>query len=103
MAGRCFTELAMPLRAEPLLTSVLASYDAARARERSLYLTWLADTYVHAREIEQAATVAGEALDLAERVNSPRSRDRVQQVGEHLAPYRRAAAVRDFEERLSHT
>ncbi|KWW99121.1 Transcriptional regulator [Carbonactinospora thermoautotrophica] len=99
MAGRCFTELHRPLRAEPLLRAVLARYDAAYVRETALYRTWLADTYLDAGEIEQAVRVAGEALELAARVNSARGRERVAAVRERLRPYLDVAAVRDFEER----
>jgi hypothetical protein len=76
MAGRCFAELRRPLKAEPLLSSVLGRYDATFARERSLYLTWLADT-----------------------VNSARARDRVGVVAEHLHGIRSGAA-RAFTDRF---
>jgi transcriptional regulator with XRE-family HTH domain len=100
MAGRCYTELARPLKAEPLLVSVLARYDETHAREMALYQTWLAETYVHARELDQAAAVATSALDLSLRVHSARSRSRVQQVRDRLRPYRTSSgAVRAFEDR----
>ena len=50
MAGGCYAEQYRPLKAEPLLTSVLQRYNATHARERALYLTWLADTYLWAGE-----------------------------------------------------
>lgn len=99
MAGRCFAELRRPLKAEPLLSSVLGRYDATFARERSLYLTWLADTFVWAGEIDQAAATATEALELADTVNSARARDRVDVVAEHLHGIRSGAA-RAFTDRF---
>ncbi|HEY3003649.1 MAG TPA: helix-turn-helix transcriptional regulator [Kribbellaceae bacterium] len=99
MAGRVYTELRRPLRAEPLLRAALDRYDPARTREFALYLTWLADTYIHAGEIDQAAITAAAALDLAAQVNSARARDRVDQVRRHLRPWRDTAAVQDLEER----
>jgi len=98
MAGRVYTELRRSLRAEPLLRSVLARYDQARARESALYLTWLADTYIHAGEIEQAAATAGRALQLAAQVNSARASARVDQVRRNLAPWRDTPAVQDLTE-----
>lgn len=100
MAGRCYTELARPLKAEPLLVSVLSRYDAAHAREKALYQTWLAETYIHARELDQAADVGMSALDLSLRVHSARGRARVGHIRHKLRPYRDAsAAVRAFEDR----
>jgi hypothetical protein len=100
MAGRCFTELARPLKAEPLLVSVLARYDDSHAREKALYQTWLAETYIHARELDQAAAAASSALDLSLRVHSARSRSRIQHVRSQLRPYQASSsAVRAFEDR----
>jgi len=99
MAGRCFAELRRPLKAEPLLSSVLDRYDASFARERSLYLTWLADAYVWAGEIDQAAATATEALELADTVNSARARDRIGAVAKHLHGVR-SGAVQAFTDRF---
>ena len=99
MAGRCYAELERPIRAVPLLESALGRYQNDSAREASLYATWLADSYITAREIEQAAEVASRALDLSTTVSSTRSRDRVAAVRTRLRPYRNAPAVRSFEER----
>jgi hypothetical protein len=100
MTGRCYTELARPLKAEPLLVAVLARYDDAYAREKALYQTWLAETYLHARELDQAADAATRALDLSLRVHSARSRSRVQHVRGRLRPHQASSgAVRAFEDR----
>ncbi|MGH3328396.1 MAG: helix-turn-helix domain-containing protein [Streptomycetales bacterium] len=100
MAGRCLTELRRPLKAEPVLRSVLTRYDASRARETGLYLTWLADSYLHANEIEQACATAAQALALSATVNSARIRSRVATVREHMQPYQDSQAVQEFDERL---
>ncbi len=100
MAGRCYTELARPLKAEPLLVSVLARYDDTHAREKALYETWLAETYLHAREVSEAARAATRALDLSLRVHSARSRNRIRHVRTRLLPHAPGnAAVREFEDR----
>jgi transcriptional regulator with XRE-family HTH domain len=98
MAGRCYTELHQPQRAEPQLRAVLARYDETLAREVSLYSTWLAEVYLQMREIDQAATVATRALILAARVNSARGRARVSALRQQLQPFGAVKSVQDFEE-----
>ena len=87
MSGRCWTELRRPLRAVPVLEAALARYDDSHARDKALYLSWLADSYLTAGEVEQAATVTGRALDLSSGVASVRPRERLapvlQRLGEH--------------------
>ncbi len=89
MTGRCWTELKRPLRAVPVLEAALTEYDDTHARDKSLYLSWLADSYLAAGEAEQAAAVAGRALDLCSGVASVRPRQRLdpvlRQLGEHRA------------------
>ncbi|MEU1106529.1 XRE family transcriptional regulator [Streptomyces tibetensis] len=89
MTGRCWTELRRPLRAVPVLEAALSRYDDAHARDKSLYLSWLADSYLTAGEVEQAATITNRALDLCSGVASVRPRQRLapvlQRLGEHEA------------------
>jgi hypothetical protein len=58
MAGRCFTELKQPGRAEPLLRNATSSYDNTLIRENPLYLSWPAEDYVLLNEIDIAAETA---------------------------------------------
>ncbi|MGD3112209.1 XRE family transcriptional regulator [Streptomyces sp. YGL11-2] len=85
MNGRCWTELRRPLRAVPVLQEVLARFDDTHARDKALYLSWLADSYLAAGEIEQAATVTSRVLDLSAGVASVRPRERVAPVLRQLA------------------
>ena len=98
MAGRCWTELHRPLRAVPVLETATARYGEDTARESALYLTWLAEAYVQANEVEQGAQVALRALDLACRTHSARASERVDQLRTVLAPYRGNADVGTFED-----
>lgn len=100
MAGRCYAEQRRPLKAEPLLASVLLRYDPTHARERALYLTWLADTYLWAGEADQAAVTATEALDLTEQVHSWRTRNRIAAVARHLARHS-SSTIRSFVDRVN--
>ncbi|MFJ6566412.1 XRE family transcriptional regulator [Streptomyces sp. NPDC091292] len=99
MTGRCWTELGRPLRAVPALTSALARYDDAHARDKSLYLSWLAEAYATAGEIEQAAVVASRALDLAAGVASVRPRQRLAPVLARLGAHEALPAVADVMEK----
>lgn len=87
MAGRCWTELNRPLRAVPLLEEALSRYPDEYARDKALYLTWLARAYMTAGEVEQAAVVTGRALDLAADVVSVRPRQRLNPLLAALRPH----------------
>lgn len=99
MTGRCWTELRRPLRAIPALESALAQYDDAHARDKSLYLSWLAESYMTAGEVEQAAAVTGRALDLCAGVSSVRPRQRLAPVLGQLSQHQDIPAVTDVLEK----
>jgi tetratricopeptide (TPR) repeat protein len=80
MTGRCWSALGRPLRAVPALEGALAQYADTHARDKALYLTWLADAYLDAGEVEQAADATSRAIDLSADVASVRPRQRVDQV-----------------------
>lgn len=95
MTGRCWTELHRPLRAVPILEDVLARYSGAHARDKALYLTWLANAYIDAQEIEQAARVVLRAVDLSTNVASVRPQQRIAAVALRLTPHRALQCVAD--------
>jgi transcriptional regulator with XRE-family HTH domain len=88
MEARVYTELHRPLRAVPLLTDVLARYDATHAREMSLYLSWLAIAYADANEPEAAAETAERMISLSSELASDRTATRTRAVLERLDPLR---------------
>ncbi|MCJ0873488.1 XRE family transcriptional regulator [Streptomyces sp. AP-93] len=93
MTGRCWTELGRPLRAVPVLESALDQFDDNNARDKSLYLTWLAEAYLQGGEIEEAASVVHRSLDLAAGVASVRPRQRIAPALHRLGDHRSAPAV----------
>ncbi|MFE4536246.1 XRE family transcriptional regulator [Streptomyces scopuliridis] len=99
MTGRCWTELRRPLRAVPVLEAVLAQYDDTHARDKSLYLSWLASSYLAAGEVEQAAAVTGRALELSAGVASVRPRARLAPVLRQLGDHHAVPAVAEVLER----
>lgn len=96
MAGRCYTELRNPTRAESLLTSAMAHYDPALVRENSLYLSWLAEDYIQLGEIEHAAGIALQMAALAARTDSARTDTRLRYLAKQLGPYQGVASVAEF-------
>lgn len=96
MAGRCFTELKQPARAEPLLRSATSSYDNALIRENSLYLSWLAEDYILLDEIDLAAEIATHVLELGSRANSARTDDRLRHLARLLMRYKDVQATAGF-------
>ncbi|AZQ32641.1 XRE family transcriptional regulator [Streptomyces cyaneochromogenes] len=96
MDARVYTELARPLRAVPLLRSVLERYDATHARELALYLSWLAVAYADANEPEAAAETAARMFELSADVASERTSERGRVVLRRLADYDDVPEVREL-------
>ncbi|BCM64839.1 MULTISPECIES: helix-turn-helix domain-containing protein [Streptomyces] len=101
MTGRCWTELRRPLRAVPVLRRALAAYSDHNARDKALYLSWLASSYLTAGEVEEAARVTGRALDLASGVASVRPQQRIALVLNQLRAHESVAAVREVLQRAA--
>lgn len=96
MTGRCWTHLRRPLRAVPALETAVAAYSDELVRDKALYLSWLAESYIDAAEPELAANVANRSLQFADASGSARPRQRIGTVLERLSTYRQVPAVRDL-------
>jgi transcriptional regulator with XRE-family HTH domain len=96
MAGRCYTELKQPALAEPLLRNATTSYDNAKARENTLYLSWLAEDYILLGEIDRASEIATQVLELTTRVNSARTDERLRHLANMFRRYKDIRSVADF-------
>lgn len=101
MAGRCWTELHRPLRAVPVLEEALAQFDDNHARDKALYLSWLANAYLDAGEIEQSAEVIGRAMTLAQGVGSVRPQQRTTALLERIRPHHALQPVAELLERAA--
>lgn len=99
MTGRCWTELRRPDRAVPVLEWALSRYDDTHARDKALYLTWLAQAHIDGGHIEQAAATVDRAIDLTAGVGSVRPGERVGTVLRSLRPHTSVPAVADEFER----
>ncbi|MCM3922758.1 hypothetical protein ND748_13945, partial [Frankia sp. AiPs1] len=98
MAGRCWTELRRPDRAEDRLRRGLTGYDPLRARELSLYETWFAEVHLQQGDVERACERAIRAARLDARVNSARTAERLRMLARRLGGYRGVPAAREFGE-----
>ncbi|MFZ3597606.1 helix-turn-helix transcriptional regulator [Streptomyces sp. BH104] len=87
MESRVYTELHRPLRAVPLLRSVLSGYDATHTREMALYLSWLAVALADANEPEEAAAVAERVITLGSDTPSERVAERVRVIIDRLREF----------------
>lgn len=99
MAGRCWTVLRRPLRAVPTLEGVLRRYDDTHARDKAMYLSWLAHAYVDAGEVEHGAAVTSRAMELATGVASVRPLQHIDTVLRRLQPHEQLPEVADLLER----
>jgi tetratricopeptide (TPR) repeat protein len=95
MAGRCWSTLGDYTRAIPTLEGALDRYDNIHARDKALYLTWLAEAHIDAHEIDQAAAITRQALALSAGVASVRPGERIRAALRRLEPHRSLAAVSD--------
>jgi len=93
MTGRCCTELGRPLRAVPVLEAVLADFDDTHGRDKALYLTWLASSYLQAHEVEHAAATLAQAHSLAAGVASARPTARITRIAAKLSRYQHVPQV----------
>ncbi|MDG4832379.1 helix-turn-helix transcriptional regulator [Solwaraspora sp. WMMD1047] len=96
MTGRCWTVLRRPLRAIPVLEAVLAAYPATHARDKALYQSWLAESWLDAHEVEQACATAAGAAHLAAGVASVRPAQRIEALLNRLTPYAALPCVADL-------
>ena len=96
MAGRCFTELKQPARAEPLLRSATSGLRQRPHSGNSLYLSWLAEDYILLNEIDIAAEIATHVLELGSRANSARTDDRLRHPARLLRRYKNVQCAAGF-------
>ncbi|MEV5836880.1 hypothetical protein [Nocardia sp. NPDC052112] len=100
MTGRVWSVLRQPDKATGPLERALAGYPDQWARDKSLYLTWLADAYLDAGNEAEAIAAADRALALAGRVASVRPLARVREVAQRCSATGTASGA-DFARRAA--
>lgn len=99
MAGRCLTELNRPAKAVSLLTDAIAAYDSTHIREISLYQSWLAEDYILLGDIDTAAELASQVLELGVRADSARTDDRLAHLATLIEPFKGVRNAAEFLDR----
>lgn len=98
MTGRVWAVLREPDRSIPPLEAALAKYPDQWARDKALYLTWLADAYLDAGNAEQACLTIGSAIELVQRAASVRPvtriRDVLRRLDDHRLPQAKSLSAR---------
>ncbi|WP_280330762.1 hypothetical protein [Nocardia wallacei] len=85
MTGRVWSVLHQPDKAIKPLEGALAAYPDHWARDKALYLTWLADAYLDAGADTAALSTVERAFELAGTVASARPIARVREVAQRCA------------------
>jgi hypothetical protein len=100
MTGRCLTRTGQPLKAIAVLHHALDQFDETQARDKALYMSWLAEAYLNAGEIDAAAETAGQVLALSTDVASVRPAERLRAILGRLSRYPATASVADLLDRV---
>ncbi|MEV6730650.1 helix-turn-helix transcriptional regulator [Streptomyces sp. NPDC051364] len=99
-AGQCLLDLGNAPEARARIDEGLALLPVSRDKTRGVFLLSQGRSFLKSGEIEQAAAVATQSLDLAERIGADRCVGLVRDMAPDFAPYRREASVGELLERL---
>lgn len=100
MTGRCLTELHRPLEAASALDVALLRFDDTYARDKALYMTFLANALIDGEEIERAAMVTAKSIELAQGVGSVRPSARITGVMHKLREFKDLESVSQLFEQV---
>jgi hypothetical protein len=90
-----------PVTANPSDDPRLADFDDAYARDKALYLSWLADSYLNAGEVEESAATVSRALDLTTGVAAVRPRQQLSRALGGPSEYRTVFEVAEVFEKVN--
>jgi hypothetical protein len=89
-----------PLEAIAVLRGALDQFDETQPGDKALYMSWLAEAYLDAGEIDAAAETAGQVLALSADVASVRPAERLRAVLRRLSRYPATASVANLLDRV---
>jgi len=101
-AGDCLLQLGHADQAATLIDQGITMFNAPFDRDRQLYLTLHTEALLRPgkqRDLEAAAGKGIEAINLAERLSSARSVERIRELSWRMKPHDKLPAVREFLER----
>lgn len=100
MTGRCLTRTGQSLQAIAILRGALDQFDETQARDKALYMSWLAEAYLDAGEIDAAAETAVQVLALSADVASVRPAERLNPVLRRLSRYPATTSAANLPDRV---
>jgi hypothetical protein len=101
-AGECLLLLGQPGQTVAMLHDGIAQLPGSFVRDRQIVVTHLADALARPgtqRDLDAAAGLGMQSIDLAESLDSRRGTDSLRDLYFRLQPYGKVPAVRDFIER----
>jgi hypothetical protein len=101
--GACFVRLRQPERALPALQQAVALLDPQAIRRRSTLLTDMGIAQAQQGNVQQACTLAIQALAITTQTKSLSVLERVRLLRSELEPWREDQAVQDLEKHLDAT
>lgn len=100
-AGACWVELRQPDRARPLIDTALHTIDTGYVRDRTIYHTRSAETYLQQGELDLACHELSTAVDLARRTSSVRCVSIIRQARWAMSTYDREPCVVALDDHLT--
>jgi DNA-binding XRE family transcriptional regulator len=101
-SGDCLLKLGQVEQAAAMLNEGVAEFRESFVRDKQIYITHLADALVRPgkqRDLDAAAGLGMQSIDLAESLNSNRGMDLLRDLYRQMTPYAKVPAVGDFLER----
>jgi hypothetical protein len=99
--GFAYLKAGKPEEARTALGEALSGLDDHAVKQRAVFLTDLATTYVHEGEVDKGAQVAAEAADALSTAGYATSAERLHEFRELVQPWHDRASVKELDERLA--
>ncbi|MDI2128725.1 transcriptional regulator [Yinghuangia seranimata] len=97
--AHCHRDLRLPKATQGFARDAIGLRTDGYTRRCAQDTTFMAAAHLEERELDQACAKAGEALDIASKLNSSQCNDFLREFRTRLKPYARERVVRDFHER----
>jgi DNA-binding XRE family transcriptional regulator len=101
-SGDCLLKLGQAEQAAAMLNEGIVEFSESFVRDRQIYMTYLADALARPgkqRDLDAAARLGMESIDLAESLDSNRGIDLLRDLCHQMTPHAKVPAVGDFLER----
>jgi transcriptional regulator with XRE-family HTH domain len=99
--GFAYLAAGKPAEARNALSEALAALDDGAVKQRAVFLTDLATTFVHEGEVDKGCELAGEAAGALTKAGYATSAQRLHEFRELVRPWQDRASVKELDERLA--